>query len=572
MLNSSIYTYLEVGDHILERTDEEIINLFYKLTSRESVANLLEINDRSLRYFLYSTKNNNFYRTFKLKKKSGGERVILAPSVELKQIQKKLAYILNLIYKPKICTYGFVKDRNIVDNAKCHSNTNLVFNIDLKDFFNQIHFGRVRGMFLSKPYEIGEEASTTFAQLACYNGILPQGAPSSPIITNMICRPLDNRLINLAKKYGMHYSRYADDITFSTYKKSFPKGLVEGDLNSLSVGKELLGILNKNGFNVNSDKIYLNTKFKRQEVTGLVVNKFPNLKREYIKEIRAILHNCEKHGMYKEAKKYIIKGKCKNQNIISKVSNVEYKNDIVEWFEEVLKGKINHIRVVRGDDNHIFLKYAKQLNEISGRNIFDTSLLDSLNERISQNVFIVQSKDTDNMYNQGTCFILKGYGIITSYHVTEDGSFYNIYSHDEYDDNSICIIAKDINEDKSNETIDYALYGIKKGDASAFEIGDSDELKLGDKVTIIGYPDYNKNDSPYIHSCNITSIKNKYHGSRLVTVSGRIIHGSSGGPVLNDKNEVIGLIKGGIVSLDKEFDSNNQGFIPINDILEDINK
>ena len=107
--------------------------------------------------------------------------------------------------------------------------------------------------------------------------------------------------------------------------------------------------------------------------------------------------------------------------------------------------------------------------------------------------------------------------------------------------------------------------------ASEFEIGDSEKLQIGDRVTIIGYPDYSKNDTPYIHTCKITSIKNHYHGSRLVTVSGRIIHGSSGGPVLNDKGEIIGLIKGGIATTDEEINSNNQGFIPINDILKDIN-
>lgn len=534
------------------------------------MSDILEISDKSLRYFLYSTKKDNFYREFKLKKKNGGERIILAPSVELKQIQKKMAYIFNLIYKPKICTYGFVKNKNIVGNAKCHSNTRLIFNLDLKDFFNQIHFGRVRGMFLNKPYEIGEEASTTFAQLACHKSILPQGAPSSPIITNMICKPLDNQLIKLAKKYRLHYSRYADDITFSTYKECFPKAIVEGDLNSLNVGKELLGILNKNGFNVNEDKVFLNSKFERQEVTGLVVNKFPNLKREYIKEIRAILHNCEKHGIYNEARKYILSGKCKNKNIISKVPKKEYENDIIEWFEEVLKGKINHIKVVRGDNNYIFLKYAKQLNEISGKHIFDTSLIDSLNEKIHRNVFIVEGEG-EEVY-QGTCFVLKGFGILTNYHVTSKLGFYNVYSHDKYNFKPNFFIGKDINEEKSNEDIDYALYNYMKDYASEFEIGDSKKLQIGDRVTIIGYPDYSKNDTPYIHTCRVTSIKNHYHGSRLVTVSGRIIHGSSGGPVLNDKGEIIGLIKGGIATTDEGINSNNQGFIPIDDILEDINK
>jgi hypothetical protein len=81
-------------------------------------------------------------------------------------------------------------------------------------------------MLMKPPYSIGEEAATTIAQIACLNGILPQGAPSSPVITNMICVPLDNALMHLAKKAGCVYTRYADDITFSTYKKSFDKDIV----------------------------------------------------------------------------------------------------------------------------------------------------------------------------------------------------------------------------------------------------------------------------------------------------------------------------------------------------------
>jgi RNA-directed DNA polymerase len=168
---------------------------------------------------------------------------------------------------------------------------------------------------------------------------------------------------------------------------------------------------------------------------------------------------------------------------------------------------------------------------------------------------------------------LKGYGILTNYHVTSELGMYKVYTPDKYDFESICYIGKDINEEKFNENIDYALYKLSMENVdSGFEIGDSEKLEIEDSVTIIGYPDYHQNDTPSIPSCQITSIKNYYHGSRLITVSGRIIHGASGGPVLNDNGEVIGLIKGGVVTTDEEFNSNNQGFIPINDILEDINK
>ena len=162
-------------------------------------------------------------------------------------------------------------------NASQHSKRALVLNIDLKDFFSQIHFGRVRGMLMKPPYSIGEEAATTIAQIACLNGKLPQGAPSSPIITNMICAPLDNALMRLAKKTNCIYTRYADDITISTYKKAFDKDVVYYEDDEIRIGSKLAGILEKHSFCVNPQKVTVREHSKRQEVTGLTVNVFPNM-------------------------------------------------------------------------------------------------------------------------------------------------------------------------------------------------------------------------------------------------------------------------------------------------------
>ena len=101
-------------------------------------------------------------------------------------------------------------------NAQRHVKKKYVFNLDLENFFDQVHFGRVRGMLMKPPYGIGAEAALVIAQIACYKGKLPQGAPTSPILTNMVCAPLDTQLIRLAQKYKLHYTRYADDISFSS--------------------------------------------------------------------------------------------------------------------------------------------------------------------------------------------------------------------------------------------------------------------------------------------------------------------------------------------------------------------
>lgn len=213
------------------------------------------------------------------------------------------------MYQIKPSAYGFIKNRNNALNAQNHCKQENVLKIDLKDFFEQIHFGRVRGLFINKPYEIGEEAAMVLAQLVCYKGKLPQGAPTSPILTNMICSPLDTQLIILAK------------------------------------------ILEHQSFKVNTNKIYLRRKSQCQEVTGLVVNKFVNVKRKYIRDIRVILYKCKKQGIYETAKQYIDKGYCANAGIMMFSNNADNKQIIIDWFEKVIKGKIQYLGQIRGKEN-----------------------------------------------------------------------------------------------------------------------------------------------------------------------------------------------------------------------------
>lgn len=180
---------------------------------------------------------------------------------------------------------------------------------------------------MHEPYNIGEQAATVIAQLACFNGALSQGSPSSPIITNVICSPLDTQLIRLAKKHGIVSTRYVDNITLSTFNDEFPEAVIKGDVSNLIISNELGNILKKNSFSVNLDKVFLNNNFTRQEVTGLIVNRFPNVKKEYIKSLRAILHKCCKKGIYETVLEYIDKGYYKNKDIIRDLDNKERINN-----------------------------------------------------------------------------------------------------------------------------------------------------------------------------------------------------------------------------------------------------
>ena len=138
-----------------------------------------------------------------------------------------------------------------------------------------------------------------------------------------------------------------------------------------------------------------------------------------------------------------------------------------------------------------------------------------------------------------------------------------------YDEKSLGIVGKTLNEISSDNAIDYAVYKLPFtiNEELTFKCGDSRKSKVGDQVTIIGYPNHQKGNSPYIHPCSITSEK-YFQGAPFFTVSGRVVHGASGGIVLNSDHEAIGIIKGGIVSLADDTDNENQGFVPLHLVLD----
>lgn len=273
---------------------------FCDLKTRNDLADFLEIQLNHLTYVLYIRKVESYYSTFEIPKRNGGSRTIDAPSGKLKHIQKKLANALseyqNSIWqengkRPNI-SHAFEKNKSIITNAFVHRNKRYILNIDLKDFFHSIHFGRVQGFFLKNKYfEVSQQVATVLAQLTCYNGHLPQGAPSSPIITNLICQILDYRLHKVAKKYRLDYTRYADDLTFSTNRKNF---IIECDQIISDLSKEI----EASGFQINHRKTRILYKDSRQSVTGLVVNQKLSVGREFCRNTKAMAHTLYAKGSF----------------------------------------------------------------------------------------------------------------------------------------------------------------------------------------------------------------------------------------------------------------------------------
>ena len=245
-------------------------------------------------------------------------------------------------------------------------------NLDLQDFFPSINFGRVRGLLMANPYQCTEEVATVLAQICCYDNQLPQGSPSSPIISNMICAKLDSQLQSLAKKYQCIYTRYADDITFSTSKFKFPRRLVYFSTQSeeLVLGHELEKVIEENGFSVNKSKIRLQSKYGHQEVTGITVNEKLNVNRKYIRRIRAILHAWEKYGLEKTQIEFWAKYDQKHRLPKHKTS-----------FETIVKNKIEFVGLVRGQHDKIYLNFLKWLAKLNPELVDDSKINNLLREK-----------------------------------------------------------------------------------------------------------------------------------------------------------------------------------------------
>lgn len=226
------------------------------LKTRNELADFLKIPRQKFTQILYSIYPNNCYTTFEIPKKKGGTRSINAPNDELKEIQRRIAKVLS-DYKQTILkdnhtenkiSHAFEKGKSIISNAEVHKNKRLVSNVDLKNFFDSFHFGRVCGYFeKNKYFMLPHEVAVILTQLSCYEGKLPQGAPTSPIITNLMCQILDAKIISLSKKYKLSYTRYADDLTFSTNNRQFIDKYNE-------FVKRLEKIINHEGFEINKKK------------------------------------------------------------------------------------------------------------------------------------------------------------------------------------------------------------------------------------------------------------------------------------------------------------------------------
>ena len=332
---------------------------------------------RHLNYHQNPKANRNRYTQFQVSKKSGGSRTISAPNPGLKAIQRCLNVIFQTIYTPNKAATGFLSGKSIVSNASIHVGNAYVYNADLKDFFSSIDQARIWGRLKFPPFNLNEysgrlELNNAIVSLCCHEveverfdennnwvkikkKVLPQGAPTSPTITNIICERLDYLLSAVARRFGLRYTRYADDITFSSMHNVYKKG---GEFD-----KEFRRIVTQQNFFLKESKIRVQNEAYRQEVTGLLVNDKVNVKKRYIKQLRMWIYYWECYGYEKATE------------IFMRFSN-EYDDMKKSNLRGIISGKLHFLKMVKGenDRSYIILKnrfetLSKQLKESSSNKV-----------------------------------------------------------------------------------------------------------------------------------------------------------------------------------------------------------
>ena len=255
-------------------------------------------------------------------------------------------------------------------------------NIDLKDFFPSIDASRVWGRLLHPPFNLKstperKHIANMIKTLCCteleverYKDgewkkekklVLPQGAPTSPTLTNAICDKLDRRLTGVAKRFGLNYSRYADDITFSSSHNSFKNQM--GELESIysqnsTFKKELLKVIHEQNFHIKESKVRLQKRGYKQEVTGIIVNNKINVSRTYIKNLRHLIYFWEKFGFEKASELFLKK------YILDKGHLKKVKPNMAM----VIDGKLLYLKMVKGDRDKTYLKLKERFDNLINNN------------------------------------------------------------------------------------------------------------------------------------------------------------------------------------------------------------
>ena len=267
------------------------------LLSLYAFNNKLTDNQKIKKIYIMSNHITKYYNSFTIKKKSGKDRNILSPYTELKKIQFNI--LNDLLYDKRISEYAkaYVKNISLIDNVKIHMGYKYILKLDISNFFENISYVDVYNIF--KEYGFSNGLCGVLAHLTTYDEYLPQGAPTSPYLSNLVMRKFDYIIGKWCKKHNINYTRYSDDMTFSMNEYN----------------KELIRFVRVNlykyGLELNNEKICLINNSSQQKITGIVVNNKIQVDSKYRKTIRQEVYYINKYGIDEHIKRINIEDKKK---------------------------------------------------------------------------------------------------------------------------------------------------------------------------------------------------------------------------------------------------------------------
>lgn len=325
----------------------------FSVNGIDSLAQYLKIEAGDLIELLYPEKtNNNNYIKFRIPKKSGEQRTITAPKSKLKSIQRKIRKSCENLYVASDNAHGFISGRSILSNATPHARRPFLISLDIENFFPSITIAQITMLFEQAPFYLSKNGATLLALLCTHDGRLPQGAPTSPILSNIFCLRFDAQLNRLAEDIGYTYTRYVDDISFSPQDTSH--GSSQIIIAALPNGKfspstRIQQIAADNGLSFNISKTRISHQWNRMNVTGLTVNEFPNIPRSFINRTRSMLYAWRKWG-YENAQREHFE---KYRGLRKSTS-----------FRNIVRGRLAYIKMIRGSKDYVFQNLQAQFSKL----------------------------------------------------------------------------------------------------------------------------------------------------------------------------------------------------------------
>lgn len=517
---------------------------------------------KQLLYYAYRRSLESSYRTFPLAKRRGGTREINAPNRQLAYIQRQIQAFIHkrTSHLPSSFVYSFKVNCSAKHGAARHVAKEVVIKFDLTDFFGTINFGRVRGMFSSFPFHLPHNLASILAQLCCLNNKLPQGAPTSPIISNTICRKLDKQLSTFARQHGFTYTRYADDITFSSRSLKRIKAIVMHDDAAFTykASSEISKIIEDNGFTLNESKTRVVFPTNKQMITGIVCNEKINVDRSYVRKIRTLLHIWRCNGEAAALDAY------NRWKLYGSAGNLQL----------AIRGMILYVRYLKGDADAVFLRLAYKYNQQCGTEYRISANFNALaTPDFKRAVWVTEAthtlygspisasmseEDANNalMFKCGTGFFIQNLGFVTSFHnLKEKFRVYSSYNM-HLDFNLSHLIAFD-------ERLDFAVFDSSAVFGNSSLQASTGPIQAGDNIRFLGFPDYQTGDSLFDGNATVTQRRIVF-GQELYSISGAIRKGHSGGPIVNQAGEVIGLMR-------SNYNGNNL-FVPISTVVAEFSR